>query len=313
MLKPEVSVIMPAYNAALYVAESIKSVMSQTYANWELLIVDDGSVDNTKDIIQNFCKKDSRIHYFFQQNGKQGKARNLALSHATGNYIAFLDADDIWLPEKLEIQLKEIEEKKADLVFSESYLFTDNVSHSTGLLNSGKGYFNGEKGLKSFLEINKILPSSVLVKAKAISSVKRFTEKLSIQNAEDYHLWLKLLMNGNVFYGSELILVNYRIHTASASYNDKLSVAKTLEVLEDLKKNYKPYKKILNDYHKIWFTRYHYATNKWDKENYKQLIKKNCSYIGKPLFNFFLQTAYTLFGFEFTRRLANKLLNTTKL
>src|SRR5205809_3501840 len=105
-----VSVIMPAYNAGKFITESIESVIAQTYAYWELLIVDDGSTDNTKNVIQNFSEKDKKIRYFFQANGKQGKARNMALSYASGNYIAFLDADDIWLPQKLEVQVKEIEE-----------------------------------------------------------------------------------------------------------------------------------------------------------------------------------------------------------
>lgn len=309
MNNPEVSVIMPAYNAGNFIAESIESVLQQTYTNWELLIVDDGSTDNTKQIIKGFCHKDSRVKYFYQQNGKQGKARNLALAHATGKYIAFLDADDVWISQKTEIQLNQLTEKKADLVFSECNTFTDVISKPSGIMNTGKGYFSGTEGLKSFLEVNKIVPSSVLVKTEALNKTGRFTEKPSIQNAEDYHLWLKLLMNGNIFYGSELVLAHYRIHAASASYIDKLSVKRTLEVLEDLKHNYKSYKKLLNAYHKRWFIKYHYSTSAWNNNDYKQLIRKNCRYINRSAYNFFFQTIYAVFGLRAARKLINKIVN----
>jgi glycosyltransferase involved in cell wall biosynthesis len=108
-----VSVIMPAYNAEKFIAESIESVIAQSYNNWELLVVDDGSTDNSKRIIKDFCKKDERIKYFYQPNSKPGRARNSALKRASGRYVAFLDADDVWLSEKLKVQLKEIDEKKS--------------------------------------------------------------------------------------------------------------------------------------------------------------------------------------------------------
>lgn len=308
-----VSVIMPAYNAGEFITESIESVIEQTYNNWELLVVDDGSTDNTKELIHNFCLADKRIKYFWQQNGKQGKARNLALANAKGGYIAFIDADDVWLPEKLSVQLKQVEEKKADLVFSEGYLFTNSLLDSASYMNTGKGFFSGNKGVKDFLEINKIFPSSVLAKAEIIHRVNGFTEEPSIQNAEDYHLWLQLLLNGYTFYGSERVLAGYRIHPNSVSYIDKLSLAKSIEMIEDLKKSYKSHKKTLNAFHKIWFRRYHYSTNNWSRYDYKDLIKKNCSYVFTPASNIFFQTIYTLFGFNITRRLINKVINNYKL
>ena len=100
MHTPFVSVIMPAYNAATFIAGSIKSVVKQSFTNWELIIIDDGSTDNTKNIINCFINKDARIKYHYQQNGKQGKARNAGLALAKGKYIAFIDADDVWLPNK---------------------------------------------------------------------------------------------------------------------------------------------------------------------------------------------------------------------
>lgn len=312
MPEPVVSIIMPAYNAAAFIAEAIESVLRQTYSGWELLIVNDGSEDNTQEIIDTYQAKEARIKCFTQQNSKQGKARNVALAHASGNYIAFLDADDVWIPVKLEIQLQELKETKADLVFSEAYQFENAVLNSTAILNTGRGFFSGEAGLKSFLEVNKILPSSVLARTEIIKNANGFTEKPSVQNAEDYYLWLQLLMNGNVLYGSKEILVYYRIHPSSASYHDKMSLEKTVEVLQELKKKNKPYKDLLNNYHKIWFMRFHYSSPDWSSKKYKALIKKNCSYIYTPALSFLFQTIYFMFGLNTTRIVMNKFINNYK-
>ena len=102
-----VSIIMPTYNCADYIIEAINSVKGQTYKNWELLIVDDCSADNTKDIVSKMQADDERIHYF-RNDGRRGAAesRNKALREAKGHWIAFLDSDDLWLPEKLERQIR---------------------------------------------------------------------------------------------------------------------------------------------------------------------------------------------------------------
>src|SRR5882757_4082321 len=106
MNTPLVSVIMPAYNAEKYIAEAINSVKQQTYTAWELIVIDDGSTDNTAAIIKKYAGTDNRIMYTYQANGGQGKARNNGLKKATGEYVAFLDADDLWIPEKLNTQVE---------------------------------------------------------------------------------------------------------------------------------------------------------------------------------------------------------------
>jgi teichuronic acid biosynthesis glycosyltransferase TuaG len=309
MDSPLVSVVMPAYNAAAFIAESIESVLHQTYTNWELLIVDDGSTDDTKKIVESFCAKDERIKYSWQQNGKQGKARNLALKHAKGNCIAFLDADDVWLTKKLEVQIKLLEEKKADLVFSNGFVFKANISDGIAYKNAGKGYINGRAGLSILLDQNSIPILTVLVKSEAINKVNGFTEKLSIQNAEDYHLWLKLLMNGYTFFGSDLELAGYRLHSSSSSSADKLGVPCVIEAFEDLKKQYKQYRELINTYQKKWFSRYHASTNTWNKKDYQSLIRKNCIYLKKAYLVFVFQVVYFLGGVNITRKMMNKLVN----
>ena len=102
-----VSIIMPSYNTAEYIEESIKSVQNQIYENWELIIVDDCSTDNTDDILKKYIESDKRIHYLKnEKNSGAAVSRNRALREAKGKWIAFLDSDDLWLPTKLERQLK---------------------------------------------------------------------------------------------------------------------------------------------------------------------------------------------------------------
>ncbi len=309
MNSPLVSVIMPAYNAEKFIQESIESVLHQTCTDWELLIVDDGSSDNTKTIAQSFCEKDKRIKYYYQQNGKAGKARNLGLSHAEGKYVAFIDADDIWLLEKLAIQKSQIEKENVDLVFSDVYLFTDKFSCGSPLINSGKGLFKNNDGICAFLELNKIPTSTVFVCKEVLAKVKGFTESHEIPEAEDYHLWLKLLMNGCSFLGSEKVLAAYRIREEKTKNTDTLFIPRVIEVFEDLKLQYPEYKNVLSQYQKKWFARYHYSTNYWRKKDYKTLIKKNCDYVDKRGYEFVFQVLYSLLGFNITRNVINRIIN----
>lgn len=307
MSEPLVSVIMPAYNAGKFIDESIRSVIAQSFTGWELIVVDDGSVDNTKQIVEHFCNADSRIKYFFQTNGKQGKARNKGIAQARGKYIAFLDADDVWLPQKLEVQLKEIEEKNVDLVFTECIMFSDTVDASKKLMQSGKGYFSGEDGVKNFLQHNKIPILSVLMKADALKQMNGFSEKPCLQDAEDYHLWLCLLMNGKVFFGSDHVLAGYREHPGSSTVEDKLAAQKVVEALKDLQQKFPANHDLIQAAMKTWFKRFQFiAYNK----DYAKVIKKNCDYLGKQGYNFFFQSLYFFCGFNITMRMMNKLINT---
>ena len=105
-----VSIIMPTYNSSRWISDSIQSVLDQYYEQWELLIVDDGSTDNTKNIVKDFLN-DKRIKYYYQENYGPATARNIGISKASGKYLAFLDSDDIWKPNKLELQLNHFKKK----------------------------------------------------------------------------------------------------------------------------------------------------------------------------------------------------------
>ena len=126
MNNPLVSVIMPAYNAEKYIDEAIDSVISQTFANWELIIVNDGSTDDTQKIVEAYVSSDTRIKLINQENKRLGAARNEGIKNANGEWVAFLDADDLWINTKLEKQLAAAaEQPDAGVIFTGGFTFYD--------------------------------------------------------------------------------------------------------------------------------------------------------------------------------------------
>ncbi|TRX04542.1 glycosyltransferase family 2 protein [Flavobacterium gawalongense] len=236
--RPLISVIMPAYNASDYIMEAINSVIGQTYNNWELIIVNDGSTDSTAEIIKGYLSIDNRIYYYYQENGKQGKARNLAISKSKGEYLAFLDADDLWVNNKLEIQVEQIQLKNVDLVFSNAFVIND--SEKTDLnkvIHCYQGFLDSNEGLDRMIERNRIPILTVLVKRSKVIEVGMFSEKINMH--EDSHLWLKLLINKAVLYGSNETLAIYRIHKNSSTANEKFALDVYINVLSEVSYNNK--------------------------------------------------------------------------
>ncbi len=232
MDKDLVSIIMPAYNAGRFIEESIQSVINQTYQNWELIIIDDGSVDNTAEFAIRFTKVDLRIKYFYQPNGKQGKARNLGLKNSKGAYVAFLDADDKWTTDKLTIQTNLLfANKDIDLLFSQGYNLTGNAFSNMDVWV--KEVWD-HHDLKAMIDGNKIPILSVIVKKEALIKVGGFTEAGNLQNVEDYHLWLKLLVNNFKFKSTADRLFYYRIHETQVTYENKNLTRLCFNVYEDI-------------------------------------------------------------------------------
>ncbi|RZJ82395.1 MAG: glycosyltransferase family 2 protein [Chryseobacterium sp.] len=197
MIDPLVSVIMPAYNAQEFIAESIASVQKQYYSRWQLIVVDDGSTDKTQSIIASYMKNDSRIHYVYQERGGQGKARNTGIKVATGCYIAFLDADDLWTSDKLAVQAEYLDNnRRTDVVFSQGYKLSGKESKNFDTVIRNRWDF---RFVNSFLENNPVPIPSVMARKIALQRVAYFDERPDLQNAEDYHLWLKLLLD-NICY-----------------------------------------------------------------------------------------------------------------
>lgn len=127
----KVSIITPSYNSALYIENTIASVQSQSLADWEMIIVDDGSTDNSTDLIRNIATNDSRIKLIEKENGGSASARNLGLLYAAGEYIQFLDADDTIAYDKLERQVRLMDEKRLDVTYTDyKYTYSDGATNS---------------------------------------------------------------------------------------------------------------------------------------------------------------------------------------
>ena len=209
--QPLISVIMPCYNMASYVSDSIKSVIAQTYPHWELLIVDDASMDETVNIIESFAQTDSRIKFAIKkQNSGISDTRNQCIQMAQGQFLAFLDADDIWHPEKLEKQLSFMLAKNVGFTYS-TY---DWIDEDGKVMNK---FINtiGNLDYKTYLR-NTIIGCSTVMVNKAITG-DVFVPKF--RTSEDTATWLDILRKGLMAYAIDESLVSYRIRRKSASSN----------------------------------------------------------------------------------------------
>jgi teichuronic acid biosynthesis glycosyltransferase TuaG len=206
-----VSVIMPAYNSAAFIAEAIRSVLQQTHKNWELLIIDDASQDDTVSVIETFQGTDSRIKLFQNESNKgAGVSRNKAIEAAQGTYIAFLDADDLWLPQKLETQLEFMQENDLVMTYS-SYFLMDEQGNDLDKKVTALPTLTFKKLLKSNYvgNLTGIYRADIL--GKVYSPVLR--------KRQDWALWLSILKKIGHTKGIIEPLAKYRIRENSISNN----------------------------------------------------------------------------------------------
>lgn len=227
--QPLVSVIMPCYNMEKYVADSIASVVRQTYPHWELLIVDDASTDGTVEIVKNLCNNDDRIHFEVKtKHSGIADTRNQCIQMAQGRFLAFLDADDIWHPEKLETQVRFMLENHVGFTYS-TYDWIDEEGNTLNKSINTIGHLDYETYLR-----NTIIGCSTVVVDKTIVGevvVPRF------RTSEDTATWLDILKQGHLAYAIDQPLVSYRIRRRSASSNK-------LKAAADLWKVYRRHEKI---------------------------------------------------------------------
>ena len=215
--KPLISIVMPAYNAISYIEKAIDSVKSQTYENWELLIIDDKSTDGTSDYLDTI--HDDRIHVFHNDiNRGTSYSRNKAIHEAKADWIAFLDGDDMWAPTKLEKQVALLEEnKEAQFIFTGSAFVNDQGQKMKYILTVPEKITRDE-----ILQQNLISCSSVLVKK---SLVMRYPFPGNAMIHEDFAVWLQILREVDYAYGVNEPLLIYRLADHSKSRN-KLKAAR---------------------------------------------------------------------------------------
>lgn len=211
-MKELVSVIMPMYNAETFLNQSIQSVISQTYQNWELLVVDDCSKDNSAIIVHKFVQQNSRIKYFKtdKPSGSPILPRNIGIINAQGRYIAFLDSDDAWLPNKLETQLKMFEQyEDMAICFSNYEKMTEKGERNNRIVQA-----------PAITNYKQLLLSNVIGCLTAVYDTAK-VGKMFFQNHshEDYILWLEILKKGYIARNTNTVEALYRIRENSVSSN----------------------------------------------------------------------------------------------
>lgn len=217
MVEPLVSIIMPVYNSERFLEDAIRSVINQIYLNWELWLIDDNSSDNSKQIISNFTAIDKRIKsILLTVNSGAAIARNTAITRSEGKYIAFLDADDIWLPEKLLNQINFMEMNERSFTFT-SYAIMD---------ENGKD-LKRTIAAPETVRYKQLLKNNTLGCLTAVYNSEKLGKMLmpEIRKRQDYGLWLNILKKGVIGYGLQETLAMYRTGDTSLS-NKKMNVLK---------------------------------------------------------------------------------------
>lgn len=207
---PKVSVIIPTYNRAHYIRETIDSVLAQTYPDYEIIVVDDGSTDKTAEVLKHY---NGRIRYYcFPENKGISAARNFAIEQARGKYIAFLDDDDLWMPEKLEKQVAVLENNpELAFVCSGAYVIDAHGEVTARWCRAG-----AQETFECLYDQNFVLNLTVILRRECFAAVGGFDPKLP--STQDYDLWLRLAKRYKFSY-VDSCLAKYRLHPQNLSKN----------------------------------------------------------------------------------------------
>ena len=223
---PLVSVIIPSYNAARYVAEAVASALAQTYQPLEIILINDGSTDDTEEVLLPYVGK---MRYFYQPNRGLSATRNRAIALARGELIAFLDADDVWLPEKLARQVDCLTQNPRIGLVHTNYvkLYADTgirLPRETPDITDGRCYTRLVLG-------NVLLVSSVVLRRECLDRVGVFDEKIPQRTCEDYDLWLRIARYFEFAYIPEALML-YRRHAGNMSNNTRAMIEDELYVVK---------------------------------------------------------------------------------
>ena len=227
MSEPTVSVVIPAYNASRYIAESVSSVLAQTFSDFELIVVNDGSTD-TNELEQALAPYRDRLHYIKQENRGVSNARNAALKIARGRFYAQLDADDAWKPEYLQTQLEFLEQNPSiDLVYPNAEVFTEGSDSHLEFMDLCPS--NGEATFENLVRQKCLVMTSVTARMEAIRNTGLFDESLS--TTEDFDFWLRFTKFGGRIGYHRRKLVRYRRTPNSLSSDSARMLENLLRVL----------------------------------------------------------------------------------
>jgi len=236
-MKRKVSVIIPAYNAEKFLAFAVNSVLSQTMENFELIIVDDGSVDNTREIALKFSENDMRVKCYSIENRGRAGARNFGCRQADGEWLAFLDADDCWADNKLERQLESVQDE-VGLIYTERTWVDENgdiLENQPEKYELPQGYI-----YEKLIDGNYICTSSVILKRDLFLTVGGFDESPNYKNCQDYDLWIRISPLAK-FVSLRETLCFYRLHDDNAHknfYSRYIGLRSCMDRLREVGQNY---------------------------------------------------------------------------
>ena len=228
---PTVSVIIPAYNAAKFIGESLNSVFGQTFTSFEVIVINDGSLD-TEDLERELKRYPEGLRYIKHENRGAAAARNTGLRAAGGEFVAFLDADDTWLPSFLEKQIALLKRTNADLVYADALLTGESPLAGRTFMNMHPSH--GDVTPHNLLALKvTVLTSTVLARKAAILDVDLFDETL--RRGQDFDLWLRMTKRGSRFAYQREVLAHHRIVASGLSGDITSQLKRSIAVLEAIK------------------------------------------------------------------------------
>ncbi|UGB30594.1 glycosyltransferase family 2 protein [Metabacillus sp. B2-18] len=228
MDKPLVSIITPSYNSTKFIPATIESVLSQTYQNWEMLIVDDCSKDESRKVIREYTEKDDRIKLIeLTENSGAAVARNTAIKAAKGKYVAFLDSDDLWVPTKLEKQIEFMEINDYTFTYSKYQLMDVDGNKLDRVIDVPRS-----------IDYNGLLSNTIIGCLTAVVNIEKTgpIEMPNIRTRQDFALWLSILKRGIKAHGLQEVLAYYRLVPGSISSNKVKAAKQTWKVYREVEK-----------------------------------------------------------------------------
>ena len=235
---PLVSIVIPAYNVAAYIAETLESIFAQTYTNYEVIVVNDGSPD-TEEFERAIAPYLDRLRYLKQENLGASVARNAGVKAARGEFIAFLDADDLWQPNYLHQQLKFIRERNSDLVCADATMFgapeTEGRSYMTSLMNDAPPV--GDVSFLQLIDANRCLITSGIV-ARRERLVEAGPFDPALRTAQDFDMWLRLALNGARLSYQRQALLKYRCRPDGLTGDEINSHRRELRIFDKIENSY---------------------------------------------------------------------------
>jgi glycosyltransferase involved in cell wall biosynthesis len=226
---PRVSIIIPTFNRAAHISKAIESAIAQTYIDHEIIVIDDGSIDHTCQVVETFT--DPRVRYFYQENRGLSAARNAGVQHALGEYIAFLDDDDFFLPEKLALQVPELDNQAEDVaLIASGYLVVDSYGNVISEMRPWE--WHPTLDLRTWLQSCPVIVNSVLIRKRWYELAGCSDETLG--STEDWDLWIRMSAAGARMDWLKEIVCAYEIHKANKSYNSSLNKFSAFQMYDKL-------------------------------------------------------------------------------